>query len=465
MRYGLNIAGFHYEQLQQHLFPGDGFEAVAIALCGRLEVEGLTRLLVHELVCVPHAICQRTSVAVNWPVAEVIEPLMEKARGRDLSVLKIHSHPTGFSEFSERDDLADNDLFGSLFGWFDEAPRPLASAVMLPDGTIFGRVYSSKGAKPIPFEQVLLAGTQVQIWSPTDSTAEVTQAALRNAQAFGEGTYQRMHRLKVGVVGCSGTGSPVVEQLARLNVGHLVLVDPDAVEHKNLNRILNSTAADADAKRNKVDVLAEAVSSMGFHTRITRFPVNAYDSRDALMELASCDVLFGCLDSVDGRELLNLLATYYVLPYFDLGVKFVASADRGITSVSGVVNYLQPGRSSLQTRQVYDAEDLRAASAYRVDPAGHADRVKNQYFKDVPVNRPAVLPVNMYVAAAAIMELLQRIHHYRHGTEECAQLMLSLHGNYLVASSEAELDVDEHLRSVVGRGTTTLLLGLVGLQA
>jgi len=35
--------------------------------------------------------------------------------------------------------------------------------------------------------------------------------------------------MRLAVVGCSGTGSPVVEQLARLGVRRLVLVDPDEI--------------------------------------------------------------------------------------------------------------------------------------------------------------------------------------------------------------------------------------------
>ena len=60
---------------------------------------------------------------------------------------------------------------------------------------------------------------------------------LRHAQAFGTGTTALLRNLSVAIVGCSGTGSIVAEQLARLGAGRLVLVDPDRVEEKNLNRI------------------------------------------------------------------------------------------------------------------------------------------------------------------------------------------------------------------------------------
>lgn len=50
-----------------------------------------------------------------------------------------------------------------------------------------------------------------------------------------------MRRLSIAIIGCSGTGSPVVEQCMRLGAGELVLVDDDRIEDRNINRILNST--------------------------------------------------------------------------------------------------------------------------------------------------------------------------------------------------------------------------------
>ena len=72
----------------------------------------------------------------------------------------------------------------------------------------------------------------------------------------------------MAVVGCSGTGSPLIEQLARLGVGRIVIVDPDHVETKNLNRIVNSTREDAYLRRPKVEVLARAIAAMGFDTEL-----------------------------------------------------------------------------------------------------------------------------------------------------------------------------------------------------
>lgn len=42
----------------------------------------------------------------------------------------------------------------------------------------------------------------------------------------------------VGIVGCGGLGGFLAEELARIGVGHLILIDGDVIEESNLNRQL-----------------------------------------------------------------------------------------------------------------------------------------------------------------------------------------------------------------------------------
>src|SRR5262249_54470942 len=147
--------------------------------------------------------------------------------------------------------------------------------------------------------------------------------AQRHTQLFGKGTIRRLREMAIAVIGCSGTGSPLIEQLARLGIGRLVLVDPDCVELKNLNRILNSTREDAYLRRPKVEVMARAIAGMGFDTDVEIIPEDLATPR-AVKAVSECDVVFGCMDGVEGRHLLNRLAAFYVLPYFDVGIKLVA---------------------------------------------------------------------------------------------------------------------------------------------
>ena len=79
------------------------------------------------------------------------------------------------------------------------------------------------------FDSILVPGDDLHFWIP-QGDGKLPSFAQRHAQLFGSGTTRRLRELAVAVVGCSGTGSPVIEQLARLGVGRLVLVDPDRVE-------------------------------------------------------------------------------------------------------------------------------------------------------------------------------------------------------------------------------------------
>lgn len=406
----LAISGLHYNQLRQHLFPGDGKEAVAIAVCGRSNDDRRESLLVREIHPIPHASCRvRTPYRVTWSPEAAIPALTCAMNGR-LAIVKIHSHPNGVEWFSQIDDESDTQFFDSVFGWLDTDLRQ-ASLIMLPCGRLIGRSITQSGLGK-PLADVRMAGDDFIFWRHGETEAQVPEHARRIAQIFGEATYANLRALRVGVVGCSGTGSVVVEQLARYCVGELVLVDPDFVEHKNLNRILNSTIDDARNRVPKVEVMQRAVGAMGLGVNVNVFASDLFNA-DVIKALSSCDIVFGCMDSIDGRHLLNKIASYYLIPYIDMGVRIDADGNGGVNLVMGAIHTMQPGGSSLLSRGVYTQQLLNEAFLARGSPETFAQRVKEDYIKGVRVDQPAVISLNMQIAATAINELMARIHPYR----------------------------------------------------
>ena len=404
------ISGMHHRELKQHLFPGDGNEAVAFALCGRARRQDLELLLVRELALVPYEMCPvRTPSRVTWLGTALDEPLT-RALNQGLALIKIHSHPTSYPWFSSTDDQADSTLFPCVSGWLGDEHGPMASMIMLPDGRLVGRSIWG-GEISDQLEAVRVAGDEFQYWFP-GSQGTVPEHGRRVAQTFGEATYAQLRKLKVGVVGCSGTGSIVVEQLARNGIGGLVLVDDDHVEDKNLNRILNSTADDAQAAVNKTLVQRRIIEALGLGTNVQVHPYDLLDMR-ALNDLSTCDLVFGCMDSVDGRHVLNKLASAYLIPYIDLGVRLDADGSGGIDSIWLAIHTLQPGGSSLMSRGVYDQRDLEAAFVLRDSPQEYERLKREGYIKGVKVDRPAVISVNMTTAATAMNEFLARLHGFR----------------------------------------------------
>ena len=402
----------HYQQLQKHLYPGDGKEAVAVAVYGRNEHGPNSMLLVREIFLIPYDACfVREGDNVQWPT-EIINHLIEKAATEHLGLLKIHCHPGGYENFSLKDDESDNNLFTSISAWIDDG-LPHASCIMLPDGRIFGRFFSGEG-EITHVSQISVTGHDIINWHYSTKKQMDDSMQVRNMQAFGQKTVRMLNHMKCAVIGCSGTGSPVIEQLKRLGAGELVLVDPDFVDFLNLNRIINATKEDAKEKRLKVDVMNRAVNEAGFGTLVTTFPTHL-SYPEVVKELASCDVLFSCVDGAEGRHLLNLISSYYLIPLFDMGVKLLADGEGGIDGIYGTVHYIRPGGSSLLSREQYDMETVRAESLKRIDKA---EFERNRYLAKVNESSPAVISVNMQVAATAVNEFLARIHPYRNIANE-----------------------------------------------
>lgn len=443
----LRISGESYDDLRTHLLA-DGKESIALALCGRLETANHVSILVHKVVVIPNDECiYRSETQVKWPTNRLID-LLQTVDSKKFSIIKIHSHPTGYPDFSEIDNKSDHELFETLFTWIENVEIH-ASVVMLPDGSMFGRFFH-RDLVPQPITKITIIGSDIQFFNTTSSLS-IQEFNVRTAQAFGEKTTALMGLLSIAVVGCSGTGSPTIEQLTRLGVGKIVLVDPDKLEQKNLNRIINSTMDDAVRERFKVDVLKEAIDHMGLGTEVEVYRSNLYDDINALKSVAACDIVFGCMDSVDGRHILNHLATFYLLAYFDLGVKLVADGKGGIDQIWGSVHYLQPGMSSLLTRGVYTLDDLNAASIFRANRSQYESLRKEGYIKNVNVTSPAVISVNMQVSSLSVIEMLDRLHKFRSDHNiDSAITRVSLTDSYI--QKEAETGSDLYLKKFVGRG-------------
>ncbi len=455
MRTILRISGLHYRTLREHLFPSDGNEAVAVLLCGRRPGTGLHVLCAHQLVLIPHDACtERTPLKVSWP-SSLLLPHLQTAVRCGLAVVKIHGHREEYHFFSELDDASDRDLFGSVYGWFD-GNEPHASCVMLPSGEVFGRVVTEQGGFH-PLHSVAVAGDDYQFW-PASIGSPLPGFTQRHAQVFGQGTTDRLRQLSAAVVGCSGTGSPLIEQLVRLGIGRLVLVDPDVVEEKNLNRILHATVADAAAKRPKVEVIRRAIEETGLGTELITLQRNLVDP-DVVKHVAECDVVFGCMDGAEGRNLLNRLATFYCQPYFDVGVRLEADGMGGVSQVCGGVHYLQPGGSSLISRGVISPEDIEAEALRRSDPEEYERRIKVGYIRGIRENRPAVISVNMHFASMAVNEFLARLHPYRDDPNELyawVSTSLTQMHTYPKMDGDACLRLAKH----VGRGDKKPMLDM-----
>ena len=427
----LAMTARQHTALHRYLFPGDGLEAAAILVCNRGTGQRLQRLLVAEQLDLPHERSVRQGQRITWPFGDHLPPERITAIDRNgQSIVTIHSHPNGFSTFSPLDDENDRELFRAVCNWFDDG-RINGSAIMLPDGRIVGRTVDAQG-RFSSMQTVAVVGEDIRLWKESAPKHQMT-AALEGKleQTFGSGTLALLRTMRVGVVGCSGTGSVVVELLARNGIGELVLVDDDVVEEKNLNRIVNASHEDASHRRAKVVALKCAVERMGTGCQVDCQRART-DSAEALTALVDCDVVFGCVDTALGRYHLECLTSAHLLPYFDVGVYLEADGRGGIQAADAVSHYVQPEGASLLARGAYNMEQVAAENTRRHDPAHYRRQRAAGYLAAVGEDQPAVISVNMQAACMAFNDFLARIHAYRFDPNRdfATQRFRLVHGSY-----------------------------------
>jgi hypothetical protein len=304
-------------------------------------------------------------------------------------------------------------------------------------------------------------GDDIEIYF-ADPLRTTSDTVGRATPAFGRQMTAEMARMTAAIAGVSGTGSVINKAFGRLGFGKIMTVDPQKAERKNANRIVNATAQDAVLETPKVEVASRAVQAMGLGS-ITMPIRGDLVSRKSVLAIAEADVLVGGVDSAEGRDVMSRICAAYMIPYFDMGVRIHALPDGTIDVIEVVVHYLKPGGSSLLSREAYTVEQVAADALKRQNPALYSERVREKYIKGADEEMPAVISVNMTVAAMAANELLARL--YRTGNQpndSYAITRINLTENEI--ESVAEGAPCPVMGKLVGRGDAGPLLGLPELS-
>lgn len=454
MTSSLTLTEAQHAELKRNLFPGDGYESAAILLC-RFNGPTNERLIVNKVINVPDEMCaKRTHKFISWS-GQYIEDAIDQAEQHADAILLIHSHPGGMLAFSTVDDESDASTIPSLFSAIEVDGFHHGSAIMTPDGSMKVRLYRSSGeVKSI--NRITRVGHDV---------IDITKPLSTYVMPFGSKMTKSFAHQTACVIGVSGTGSLVAELLARKGIGHLILVDFDTMESKNLNRIVNSTTRDAVQKRAKVDMMAAAIKRYSPNTEVT-IVNTSIEEREAIIVASAADILFSCVDSMVGRSIAEMVCQCSVIPMIDLGVTIPTRKDVDgnihIADVCGRIDYVRPDGPNLSDRQVVTPKGLRREYLLQNAPDAAQREIEAGYINGVHEEAPSVMALNMRAAGDAVMEWVARQFGYRHeGNQPYARTVFSLAGGEVDYDSEASFSVAD--KPELARGLIEPLLGIPSL--
>jgi hypothetical protein len=157
----------------------------------------------------------------------------------------------------------------------------------------------------------------------------------------------------IAIVGVGGTGSYILDQVAKTWVDRIVLIDGDEFENHNAYRAPGAAAHGVlAAKRNKAEYFAEEYSRM--HTGITAHAVALTADNLHLLEGATFAFL-AAADAQSRPKVMRWLRERGV-PFIDVGMSF-RQVEGGLTGMAKVTAYLPGQNVTLPTKAAVEPDE------------------------------------------------------------------------------------------------------------
>jgi molybdopterin/thiamine biosynthesis adenylyltransferase len=346
------------------------------------------RYLVYEVQVAELDDCIYASETEITFAPQFLTYITRRARNNGKSLGLLHTHPSGFSDFSAVDDRAEAGLLDFMNG--RSGGRP-CFAFVLCDGKLIARRFGTHEKVAVRVVGATIAMAEVA--GGVDSDPERYD---RQIHAFGEDGQFILQSLSVVIVGLGGTGSVVAQQLAHLGVEKFILFDDDTVEKTNLNRVVG--ANQESVGRTKVDVAAEMIRHINQRAEVSRQAISVRAAR-AQEPLRQADCIFICTDSHSSRAFLSEFAYQYLIPAFDIGVSINAREGK-VEAVTGRTQMLAPGLACLWCSNAIDAGKIRE------ELMSAEDRAADPYFNEGGIKQPAVISINSAMVSMAVSMFL-----------------------------------------------------------
>src|SRR5579859_4076223 len=227
-----------------------GDEQMALLLAGPNVTDGVTRLVVRELLLAQPDDLAHQSGAGIAPTGEFVAAALTRCRQEGWSLIEVHSHPfsqgpgTTFSGIDWANDRKKMPVLAKLL------PDTAVHATMVVGQTSLDAHYYDRLASAIqPVTQVSVHGAQddgslltrivpTQVRAGDGRPFLVSDRHSRQVPLLGSDTQAVLAQSTVVIVGVGGLGSFAALECAHLGVGALVLIDPDTIEMSNLNRLV-----------------------------------------------------------------------------------------------------------------------------------------------------------------------------------------------------------------------------------
>jgi hypothetical protein len=402
MRYSAALPSHVYHSAKQHLLRPDRQEDLCFALWSPSVGTDRTTALIRDII-LPRPGERRVHGNASFE-PQYFERAVSEALRNNSGLAFMHSHlGPGWQDMSRDDIEAEKRLAPRAKG---ATSLPIVGLTLGTDGAWSARFWEKVGPKR--FERQWCECTRVvgerlavtyedRILPPPRFRPELS----RTVSAWGTDAQATLARLKIGVIGAGSVGFIVAEALARMGVANIRLMDFDAVEIHNLDRLLYASHRDVHIA--KVSVLGRALRRSATASPFTVDELEySVVEENGFRAALDCDVLFSCVDRPWPRSALNLIAYAHLIPVIDGGVAVrMKSNGRGLSHADIRSHVAAPSRRCLECLGQYSPGLVSTErEGYLDDP---------HYIAGLPDDHPIKRNENVFAfgLSAASLEVFQ----------------------------------------------------------
>lgn len=387
------------ERLRAEVFRPGRHEYVAFGLVGHARLATREVVLVRDVVTLEEAdYFDARGHGGAWR-GEAMIPLLARATDEGLGIVVFHAHDSAGPVCLSADDRGSAARLLPLFQG-RAGGRPHGS-VVLGQGAVGGIVQFPGEAEPRSDLRVRWYGQAIEDWPPPPLPLDTRSRFARQELVVGHRGQAALARATVAVVGLGGGGSHVVQQLAHLGVGRLILIDADRAEASNRHRLIGMTPVDALLRRKKTRIARRVARRIDRETSCVLVEAPIPEAA-AVAALREADVIVGCVDNLDTRLDLQHLAQRLLIPYVDVGLSIRATDRRDDgprVAIGGNVFTYRPGSFCLWCIDYLSDEKLALER-------GNANRAYARGRDGAPGDAQ-VVSFNGVLASQAVNEVLQ----------------------------------------------------------
>lgn len=412
MEYSIKITGDDLADLKKILYRYSPDENAAFLLVGKNHYGNNEELIVRRIIEIPDEEFKFRSSYHLEISTRAIHGMISLCEANKLGVILCHSHPRlSLTNYSSSDDFGERRIVSTFNACLPS--YPIASLLVL-DNTYRAR-YWTPTLKHIPINSIKVVGRYLEtinLGDKKNTGHKDIKLYDRQVLAFGELGQHKIGETKVGIVGVGSTGSAVAEQLVRLGVNDLVLIDKDYFEPSNLTRIYGSFYNNIPSrwakkfdcrKTTKVDIIKKHLCHINKNIKIQSIAGNIVYT-DVCKKVLDRDIIFSCTDDHWGRAILNQIAYQYIIPTINMGVR-IDSSNGQITAGTGALHSLMPGKPCLWCYEYLKPEIIYSESL----PTAERDKLLKEKYVQGIQKASSVISLTSMIASMAVTLFLQMV--------------------------------------------------------